>query len=478
MAAPIPRDFEHLYQHTPAFANIGIQYPALAAQFGNGVNQNTRAPLAAASASTPILLALVSAQDPDHIVIVHFPTIYTPNFANPILNIDNEAFAIFGNTEAEVHPIHLPLDAFARTTVRTSTNPQGVRAALTAANPFHAIVAAGAPNSQDTQVRRVCLLPIDWADRATQSVAVTPAAFYDTFLAPLVGTPDVGNYVEIFNWWLAASTLVAGNGSGLLVASNNLPPAGYQAVRLMLQNRIKPFFDLMSPPDVDPLTNTAFTNTMGNLLTSFEASRTDATNRETARINRERAANAPSTVEDRWGAHARGILFNMCQVANEAGLPPLIIQLGRNNKNRKNDIAAIRAAIDQRADNNACLADDYTKPELTTHLVTLCRELRFVNLSEQLSDGLSPFPLVCVAEEAALAERNRVDSVLRLESTSTSLSFGDTEQMVKFHGKLPRDEIEASGISRPTASCWIYYSAQPILSLMLCVLLWYRSAHT
>ena len=58
----------------------------------------------------------------------------------------------------------------------------------------------------------------------------------------------------------------------------------------------------------------------------------------------------------------------MLNLQSADDLPSVLHDLGKNNK-KANDACILQAAIDQHATAPACIANEFTKPQLSTHII-------------------------------------------------------------------------------------------------------------
>ena len=296
---------------------------------------------------------------------------------------------------------------------------------------------AGAP-VLERRGRRALLLPVEWSSQAVAHGQYTIASFYDSFLAGLTAGETLA-YEDVLTWWRVAAQADVADVSELSATHTDLSNANRVVLTNWVNALAKSRFDLFVPPGfapVDALTNASFLGGMATLTTEVNTSRNDAAARETVR-------NAPQTFAGRYTNSIRDEMFNILNIVNETGLPPLLLALARNKK-QASDIPAIRTAIDSRADEANCLASEYSRPKATTALVTMLRDFRLTNVGDELTSGLSPFTMQCSGHTGAKHATKVLDSQLLLEQTSTSLSYADTEMFAVKEASLPKDEMLAS----------------------------------
>ena len=439
MAAPAPdRNFHTLFNRAAAFDEYAVGFVALSDTFGHGVvtaMAGVRERAVDAASRTPIVLAVVSADDHEHISIVHTLAAYPRSIATDTV-MDGNTFATCGDEPGALQHIQLHDHAFGRATIRCLDDAVAIRAVLTDAAPFHPEVAAGTPNSAEVQVRRALVLPVEWAAAAAGGVRYTPAAFYDAHIAPL----DAGQqivYAECIRWWRVTSTLVAGAVPSLSTTGTTLTLGNRALVQAWRARVTQSWLDKIGPPGgVIPVTNAVFTAAMTDMGTRLDT-------HHDQRERREDAHDAPQTFAGRYTENVRDEIFNIINVANEANLPPLLRQLATHKK-QADDIPAIRAALDGRSDEIGSMADEYSRPTATTQLIAMMRDWRLICAGDELTAGLTPFTIVCAGHADHNATRDTVDTLRRLEQGANSMSYQDAQVFSIAGSNLPSDEMQCA----------------------------------
>ena len=83
-------------------------------------------------------------------------------------------------------------------------------------------------------------------------------------------------------------------------------------------------------------------------------------------------------------------------------LPKLLQDLGRNKK-KSDDALVIQMVINNRAISPTSAANEYTKPQLSTHVIDLFHNYAWAATGELASDGITPFNLAFMSEAGAQA---------------------------------------------------------------------------
>ena len=206
----------------------------------------------------------------------------------------------------------------------------------------------------------------------------------------------------------------------------------------------------IAPP---PLTDATFMAALYHLRTDFATQHTAREARELAqfadRKAREDRREAEQTFEGRFGSAKLEEVLRILNLASQDDLPDTLRALGRNKK--KSD--DLQMAINERASAPASAADEYTKPQLSTHIVDLFRSYAWATTGEELADGITPFNITFVSETASKAVAAKVQRLVAVESGGTAMSYADAEVFLKNDTSFPGD----------TASCAYRLAAHSVL---------------
>ena len=175
---------------------------------------------------------------PDCIQVLHTPTRYASDLANPHAALDGCIVMITGNDATAAVPVVLPLESFGCTAVAACYHTGHIRSVAGHNNPAGAIyqfaaTGTGSAGTSDHRARRAMFMP-----PALSSIAVTTSplgdytfnSFFDLFIAP--GLADTNAIIQadaaiLEIWWRAASMLT---GAGTpLVGINPVPVRGVAA---------------------------------------------------------------------------------------------------------------------------------------------------------------------------------------------------------------------------------------------------------
>jgi hypothetical protein len=218
-----------------------------------------------------------------------------------------------------------------------------------------------------------------YADLATHSDGISLKLFYDLFLAT-VPAAEQPNYIDAFTWWRHAASRAAGAGtrerSGLQVSTAQVLPTALRATRegwaRIEVERILAGLRTLPPP----LTDTTFVTAFDHLRADLAAQHAAREARELAqfadRETREDRRDAEQTFEGRFGSAKLEEVLRLLNLDSLDDLPDTLRALGRNKK-KSDDQLVLQMAIDERTAAPASAADEYTKPQLSTHIVDLFR---------------------------------------------------------------------------------------------------------
>jgi hypothetical protein len=167
---------------------------------------------------------------------------------------------------------------------------------------------------------------------------------------------------------------------------------------------------------------------------------------------REERRDAEQTFEGRFGSAKLEEVLRLLNLASQDDLPDTLRALGRNKK-KADDQLVLQMAIDERASAPASAADEYTKPQLSTHIIDLFRSYAWAATGEELTDGITPFNITFASETASKAVAAKVQRLVAVESGGTAMSYSDAELFLKNETSFPGD----------TASCSYRLAAHSVL---------------
>jgi hypothetical protein len=190
------------------------------------------------------------------------------------------------------------------------------------------------------------------------------------------------------------------------------------------------------------LTDTTFADAFQNLRADLALQHAAREARELAqfadREAREDRRDAEQTFEGRFGAAKLEEVLRLLNLASQDDLPDTLRALARNKK-KSDDQLVLQMAIDERASAPASVADEYTKPQLSTHIIDLFRSYAWAATGDELSDGITPFNITFVSEAASKAVAAKVQRLVAVESGGTAMSYSDAELFLKNDASFPVD---------------------------------------
>ena len=91
-------------------------------------------------------------------------------------------------------------------------------------------------------------------------------------------------------------------------------------------------------------------------------------------------------------------MLNLVQSTDD--LPNVLHDLG-NNKKKANDAWILQAAIDQYVTTPTCIADEFTKSQLSTHIVNKFCSYAWAATGNEITDRIMLFNIVFMIKPAA-----------------------------------------------------------------------------
>ena len=132
--------------------------------------------------------------------------------------------------------------------------------------------------------------------------------------------------------------------------------------------------------------------------------------------------------------------------------------LGRNKK-MADDTWVLQAAINLHATAPASIANEFTKPQLSMHVINKFCSYDWVATGNEILDGIMPFNNMFVTELAARAMAMKVECLRAVESGGMAMIYSDVEIFLKSDCHFPAD----------STACTYHLAAHSLLvDLMLC----------
>jgi hypothetical protein len=107
-------------------------------------------------------------------------------------------------------------------------------------------------------------------------------------------------------------------------------------------------------------------------------------------------------------------VLRLLNLASQDDLPDTLRALACNKK-KADDQRVLQMAINECASAPASMADKYTKPQLSTHIINLFRSYAWAATGEELNDSITPFNITFISETAAKAMAAKVQRLVALE---------------------------------------------------------------
>jgi hypothetical protein len=257
---------------------------------------------------SPVIMALISDEEPERITLLKNPNRLTGSLANPS-PLDGLVYGFAGSDSRTLAAVHLPSTACETSAAyNVLDDPVALRAGLGACPPdqtFHAYVNAGTPDMTNSSCRRALVLPMPWyADLAAHPDGISHKVFYDQFLVtgPAAERP---NDIDTFTWRRHTAPRAAGAEANVADRANvnifrrTVPPhrlehpaSAHDVWQPLAPGRPQPS---PSEPRLDDLK--AFRDSLGPPSCGRPLSPTDAANRNRSR-SRTAVLRAPEPVRD------------------------------------------------------------------------------------------------------------------------------------------------------------------------------------
>ena len=123
------------------------------------------------------------------------------------------------------------------------------------------------------------------------------------------------------------------------------------------------------------------------------------------------------------------------------------------NKKKSNDIHVLLGAIDEWASSPASVANEDTKPQLSTHIINKFRNFTWAATGNNISDGIMPFNITFMSKMATRALAAKVDSLSMVEAGGSAMSYANAQAFLKNDVSFPPD----------TSSCAYCLAAHSVL---------------
>jgi hypothetical protein len=376
----------------------------------------------------PVVLAVISDQEPEFVYIVHSLTVF-PTDVTATTTMDGRVVGLIGDDVTNAVPVVLSNDFF---TVPANAHAEDI---ATIQGPTgHGAVppvfitgphAAGTANTHALRARPAMILPCDIAGFAIAQAPVdgrfTLLGFYNTFLQGPLASPDAATvlrYQPLSDWWRLASTARAAGGSVMSQALANPVNLHHQGRLARWCNRVRDSQLARLGAGGPGLSNAAFAHGVQLLRTTME-------DNHTATLEFERNRSTKSFTEHH-GDELGLLMQRLCNVTRDEDLPPIHALLVKAGKGRAYGVLA--AAFQNRATASPLPLTSTNAPLPTTKLVEeVFRQYAPGNDGREFGKGLSPFAIVCPGHEHSKELEQLAHKAAIIEAgTATSLSDATT----------------------------------------------------
>jgi hypothetical protein len=360
------------------------------------------------------------------------------------------ACVLFGDALDSVVPFVLPDNIFTTLApnVRVHDTVADHLAALQAsAGGFVTPLAATVPNTSLVGTRRCMVLPSDFSATIVDNshFRIPALDFYNTYLQPLVGTPNEADYAPLFLWWKIASTQITANIGGVAVqriaiSRECAQPAVHRFHVLQARGRRAAARMLAPIPGGGPALGTV-TTAVGDVTTAVTEVRDQLVLAETARQAEAARRAAPVTFGDRFGASVLALVQRFTRAATEADLPEIHRVMASYDK-RSRDTTTLNLAIASAANGLASI-NETNLPKTTPYLLNLFRTHDLIGNGFELGEGLNPFSVICMGHPNTKDVLEVAERQASVEAGS-SVSLADATQFKSKDGRFPKSYIQAT----------------------------------
>ena len=111
-------------------------------------------------------------------------------------------------------------------------------------------------------------------------------------------------------------------------------------------------------------------------------------------------------------------------------LPLMLHELGKNKK-KANDSWILQAAINQCVTAPACIANEFMKLQLSTHIVDKFWSYTWAATGNEIMDGITPFNITFMLKSVARSMAMKLDHPKAVELGGTAMSYSDAKIFLK-----------------------------------------------
>ena len=120
----------------------------------------------------------------------------------------------------------------------------------------------------------------------------------------------------------------------------------------------------------------------------------------------------------------------MLNLQSADDLPNVLHELGKNKK-KADDTWILQAAIDQCATTPTCVANEFMKPQLSTHIIDKFHSYAWAATGNEIMDGITLFNIVFMIKPAAQTMATKLEHLKAVESGGTAMSYTNAKIFLK-----------------------------------------------
>ena len=443
MAAAAPSTLaSDLYREAGNWENFNPDYNAITTAINGAANRNIVArQLLNLSTRTPVAIATVLTGMPDHIFVLHSPSVYPEDLTNATA-FDNHMVFLLGNDLRNSIPIVLDDSLGQAVNARAHTRDHILGPNLMGANPPVMRAGphgAGTADTNELTMRRILLLP---PSQAHAFLAGHPSGryslqgFYTQFLQAEVaaGGDRAATAETAVNWWRLACTDATGNADTVpnVAQITSVDPIETAALNQWATNVREGQLARLGVGGTQ-LTTVGFNAGITNLRQTLE--------QNTDRQLQQARENATKTVSDAHGLTITQALYNLCDVDRDEDLPLIHGLLANSSKHRAT--AILESHLQRRTLETNLPTDANNMPLLSTKILSqVFRNFRLANSGQTFGEGLTPFAIVCEGHAEAEIVRQKLKKAEIVETGGVA-TLQDAEVMTTVDVRMPTHPQQA-----------------------------------
>ena len=187
------------------FTDPRVNFAILSASSTDGPDSLLMRRVEALACHPPVILALVSNEEPNQITLLNNPCQYTGSLANPS-PVDNHMYSFTGMDAQNLAAVHLPPSAFKTSDLyNVLNNAAAIQVGLDMLpqdQSFHPHVSAMTLGMTNSACQHTIVLPMEWHQKLVEHFphGINLKSFYNCILST-VGAGEHQTLDGVFTWW-------------------------------------------------------------------------------------------------------------------------------------------------------------------------------------------------------------------------------------------------------------------------------------